>query len=296
VNLDGWTVEEMAVESSAALVVIWPAIVTRSFDFSTYSWKNTPFKDAQEKAKEKQDELRDWMDAARQYEQAKGAKNSRAVRDQKLAALAKCLDGRMPVVIQADAKRDIEAVVGFAEEYGLNLILSGGRDAWKVKETLAEKDIPVILGRTYNTPREQDDPYDRPYATPGMLREAGIRIAFSSGAGVRWGSGGAHSSRTTPYEAGMAAAFGLSEDEAMKALTLWPAEMLGVDDRLGSLEPGKIANVIVTDGSPLAMSSNVQHLIIAGQEVPTDNLHRSLYEKYRARPLPKPDAALEASR
>jgi len=92
----------------------------------------------------------------------------------------------------------------------------------------------------------------------------------------------------------MAAAFGLSEEDAMKALTLWPAEILGVSDRLGSLEPGKIANVIVTDGSPLVMTSNVQHLIIAGQEVPTGNMHRSLYEKYRSRPRPKPDAALEA--
>jgi len=296
VNLDGWTVEEMAVEASAALVIIWPAIVTRSFDYSTYSWKNTPFKDAKEKAKEKQDELRDWMDAARQYQQAKGAKDSRAVMDQKLSALARCLDGGMPVVIQANAKRDIDAAVAFSEEYGLTLILSGGRDAWKVRETLAEKDIPVILGRTFSTPREQDDSYDLPYASPGMLRGAGVRIAFSSGAGVRWGSGGAHSSRTTPYEAAMAAAFGLSEDDAMKALTLWPAEILGVSDRLGSLEPGKVANVIVTDGSPLVMSSNVQHLIIAGHVVPTDNFHRDLYEKYGARPLPKPDAALEASR
>ena len=296
VNLDGWTVEEMAVDASAAMVINWPGIVTRRFDYTTYSWKNTPYKDAKEAAEKKHNELRDWMDAALQYRQSRDAKNSRAVKDLKLAALAMCLDGRMPVVIQADNDKDIEGAIAFAEEYGLRMILTGGRDAWKVADTLAEKDIPVILGRTYATPREQDDPYDRPYASPGLLREAGVRIAFSSGAGVRWGSGGAHSSRTTPYEAGMAATFGLSEADAMKALTLWPAQILGVDDRLGSIEPGKMANVIVTTGSPLSMRSDVRHLIIAGREVSTENFHRDLYDKYRSRPRPKPDAALEASR
>lgn len=283
VQLDGWTVEEMAIQRSIAMVIQWPAIVTRSFDFSTFSFKETPFNEAKENAAKKQNELRDWVEAARQYKQAVGAQSSRAERDLKLAALAECLDGKTRVIIQADSKRDIEAAVKFAEEEGLDMILAGGRDAWRVTELLAEKQIPVILGRTQSLPREQDDPYDRPFQNPGVLVDAGLKIAFASGAGGGFGPGGAHSSRTTPYEAGMAAAYGLSEEDALRALTLWPAEILGVADKLGTIEPGKIANLVVTSGSPLEITTEVEHVIIGGRAVSTENRHRDLYETYRAR-------------
>jgi len=110
-----------------------------------------------------------------------------------------------------------------------------------------------------------------------------VKIAFASGAGGGFGPGGPHSSRTTPYEAATAVAFGLSEDDALMALTLWPAEFLGVGDRLGSIETGKMGNLIVTDGNPLEITTQVRNLVIAGREVSTDNQHRELYEKYRAR-------------
>jgi len=166
------------------------------------------------------------------------------------------------------------------------MILSGGREAWKVSDTLAAKKIPVILGRTQSLPSEEDDPYDRPYAMPAELNKAGVRIAFSSGAGGGFGPSGPHGARTLAYEAAQASAFGLSDDDAMKAITLWPAEMLGVDKQLGSIETGKIGNLIVTDGNPLALTTNVKHLIIAGRDVSLENRHLALYEKYRGRPLP----------
>ncbi|UCE01820.1 MAG: amidohydrolase family protein [Candidatus Latescibacterota bacterium] len=283
VQLDGWTVEEMALQRSLAMVILWPAIVTRSFDFSTFSWKETPYNEAKEKATEKQNELRDWVEAARHYMQASQSQDSRAKRNLKLAALAACLDGNMPVIIQANAKRDIESAVEFAETEGLRLILAGGRDAWKVKEMLAEKQIPVILGRTQSLPREQDDPYDRPFGNPGELVAAGVKVSFGSGSGGGFGPGGAHSSRTLPYEAATAAAYGLSEEDAMRALTLWPAEIFGVADRLGSIEVGKIANLVVTSGTPLELTTQVEHVIIGGHEISTENRHHALYERYRAR-------------
>ena len=110
-----------------------------------------------------------------------------------------------------------------------------------------------------------------------------VKIAFASGAGGGFGPGGPHSSRTTPYEAATAVAYGLSEEAALKAMTLWPAEMLGEGETLGSLEVGKRGNLIVTDGSPLEITSQVLHLVISGREVSTDNPHRDLYKKYRAR-------------
>ncbi len=284
IHLDGWTVEEMAIDESAAMVVQWPEIRTRTFDFTTFSRRNVPFKEAEEKAEEARAELRDWLEAARHYAQASAAGSGRLERDLKLEALARVLDGGQPVILLANQARDIEAAVAFAEEHGLKMILAGGRDAWKVKELLAEKRIPVILGRAQSLPAEDDDPYDRPARTAAELHAAGIELAFGSAAGGGFGPSGPHSSRTLPYEAATAAAYGLPREEALKALTVYPARILGAGDRLGTLEAGKIANLIVTDGDPLEITTRVLHVIIGGQQVSTDNRHRSLYEKYRARP------------
>jgi imidazolonepropionase-like amidohydrolase len=283
VNLDGWTIEEMAVDVSIAMVIAWPEVETRSFDFSTFSIHETPFNDAQEKAEEQQHELEDWLDAARHYAQAAASSDNRAERSLELEALAEILDEGKRVVILADAKRDIEAAVAFAEAQGLRMILGGGREAWKVKDLLAEKAIPVVLGLTQSLPRQEDDPYDRPFRNAGELAEAGVLIAFSSGAGGGFGPGGPHLSRTTPYESGMAAAYGLDREDALKALTLYPAQIFGVEDRLGSIEAGKIANLIVTDGSPLEITTQVLHLIIAGREVSTANRHQRLYDHHSSR-------------
>jgi imidazolonepropionase-like amidohydrolase len=189
----------------------------------------------------------------------------------------------MPVIVRANAKRDIEAAIEFAASEGLRIILAGGREAWKVKELLAEKGIPVILGLTLSLPGEEDQRYDRPFRTPGELVEAGVVIAFASGGGGGFGPRGPHAARTLPYDAAAAISFGLSEEDALRAVTLNAATMLGLDDRLGSIEPGKIANLIVTDGNPLRIRTEVRHLIIGGHEVSTDNRHRELYEQYRAR-------------
>ena len=286
INLDGWTVEEMAIDPAIAMVVSWPEIRTRRFDFSTFSMKETPYNEAKEKAEEQRQEVRQWLEAARHYAQAKEADSTRLQQDLKLETLAQWVADDRLVIISADGERDIESAIEYSEKIGFRMVLAGGRDAWKVKELLAEKDIPVILGIIQSLPREDDDPYDMPFRNPGELVGAGVKIAFASGAGGGFGPGGPHNSRTTPYEAAMAVAYGLSGDDAMKALTLWPAEFLGYGDQLGSIETGKIANLIVTDGSPLEITTHVEHLIINGREVSTDNMHERLYEKYKSRPLP----------
>ncbi len=284
VHLAGWTVEEMAIEPSIAMIVAWPAIRTSSFDFTTFSRRTTPFNEAKEQAEAAQGELRAWLEAARHYAQAAAAGSQRLERDLKLEALARVVGGSQPAIVIADTERDIEAALDFAEEEGLEIVLAGAREAWKVKERLAEKAVPVILGRVQSLPPEDDDPYDRPFRTAAELRAAGVKIAFGSAAGGGFGPSGPHSARNLPYESATAAAFGLPRDEALLALTRYPAEILGLGDRLGTLEPGKIANLIVTDGDPLEITTRVVHLIIDGRVVSTDNRHRQLYERYRARP------------
>lgn len=282
-QLDGWTVEEMVLDPALAMVLRWPAIQTRSFDLATFSFRETPYGEAKEKAEQERRELGEWFEAARHYAQAMEAGSQRLERDLKLEALAAVVEGRQPVIFQADEKRDIESAIAFAEKQGVSMILAGGREAWRVKEMLAERGIAVILGFTQSLPREEDDPYDRPFGSAAELAAAGVEIAFASGAGGGFGPGGPHSSRTLPWEAAMAVAYGLPREEAIKALTLYPAEILGVADRFGSIEPGKVANLIVTDGDPLEIPTRVRHLVIGGREVSTDNKHNRLYELYRGR-------------
>ena len=279
IHLDGWTVEDMAVDPSVAMVLQWPAIRTRSFDFATFTVRETPFGEAKKEAQKQQDELRDWIDAARHYAQAQKAGSERLQVDHKLAHLAAVLDGGLPVIVAASTQRDIEAAVKFADAQGLRMVLAGGRDAWKVADLLAKHEVPVILGRPQSSPAEEDDPYDRPFKTASVLAEAGVKIAFGSAAGGGFGPGGPHGARTLPWEAATAVAYGLSAEEALKALTLYPAQMLGLGDKLGSVEVGKVANLIVTDGDPLEITTQVRHLIIDGRESDTDNRHRRLYEE-----------------
>lgn len=279
VHLAGWTVEEMAIDASAALVVSWPEIRTRSFDFATFTMKESAFEEAKKEAKKQQDELRDWLDAARHYRQATGAKVVRVTPDPRLAHLAAYLDRGGKVLVQANAKRDIEAALDFARAESLDLVIVGGRDAWQLTEKLAEAEVPVILGSTQTLPSEEDEPYDRPVDGPARLVAAGVKIAFGSG-------GGPHGARELPFEVAQAVAGGLSEEDALKALTIWPAEILGVADQLGTLEPGKRANLAIVQGDPISLDSTVRQLVIDGRLVSPRDFHLDLYERYRSRPRP----------
>ena len=282
VHLDGWTVEEMAIVPSLALVLNWPAISTQTFDFQTFSVRRRPFTDVKKEYDEKFGQLEDWLEAGRRYAHA-AEKGSAANfdRDLKLEALARVVKGELPVIVNADDDRDIKNAVEFAEKHKLRMILAGGSEAWRVKTLLKEKNIPVILGPTLTLPDEEDDPYDKPNTRAGELFAAGVKIAFGSLSG----SGPSPvPSYGLPYEAANAVSYGLPWEDALKAITLNPAQILGVADRLGSLEVGKLANVIVTTGDPLEIRTEVKHVFIQGHPVDTNNKQRRLYERYRARP------------
>lgn len=279
IHLNGWTIEEMAIEPSAAMVIQWPTIQTRSFDFSTYSVTERPFTEAKKQYDQQLQEMEDWFEAAQHYKQAvERGDPSKFDRDLQLEQLARTLGGELPVIIVANDKRGIESALEFAERHELRVILAGARDGREVKETLAEKAIPVILGPTQSLPAEEDDPYYYPFSLAGELQAAGVKIAFATF--------NASDSRTLPYEAANAVPFGLSHDDALRAVTINPAEILGVGDQLGTIEPGKLGNLIVTDGDPLEIQTQVQYVFIKGIPVDTDNKHRRLWEEYRNRPLP----------
>ncbi len=278
INLDGWTIEEMIVDPSVGMVLNWPSMQTRRFNFQTFSVENRSFKEVQKEYRDGVSKLGGWLEDAREYRHAVADGNTRS-RDLKLEAMIPVLSGELPLLILADDARDIRNAVEFVEDQGVRMILVSGRDAWKEKELLAEKDIPVLLRATQNMPATEDDPYYRAFNNAAELYQGGVRFAMTG-----WASAGPNPpSRTLPYEAANAVKFGLPHDEAIKSITRYPAEILGLGADLGTVEEGKIANLIVTDGDPLEIRTQVLHVLIDGRPVDMDNKHKRLYERYRAR-------------
>ncbi len=196
--------------------------------------------------------------------------------DLRLEALVPVIRGELHVLVFADKARDIRNAVEFCEKQKLKMILAGGAEAYRVKDLLRSKSIPVILGPTLTLPREEDDAYDRILTQPAELAAAGIKFAF--------GSFDNSFARRLGQQAANAVAYGLPYDEALKAVTLYPAQIFGLADQVGSLESGKIANVIVTNGDPLELTTEVRYLFIKGQLTSLNNKQKALYEKYLNRP------------
>jgi imidazolonepropionase-like amidohydrolase len=276
-NLSGWTMADMQIERSAAMTLIWPSIETRSFDFSTFKVKEKPFKDAQKEYQKKVDALSDYLDQARHYAEAKEhGSPANFSRDLALEAMIPVVEGRLPVLLVANDKRDIRNGVNFCVERKLKVILAGGAEAWKEKDLLKKDGVPVILGPTMTVPSQEDDPYDKPMTQPAELVAAGIPIAFASFDTAF--------SRRLAQQAGTAVGYGLSHDEALRAVTVNAAKMLGLDGEVGTIEVGKMGNLIVTDGDPLEIRTRVKYLFIKGQLTSTDNRQKRLYEEYSHRP------------
>jgi imidazolonepropionase-like amidohydrolase len=278
IGLAGWTIEEMEIARSVGMVVSWPVLSTqRCSPFGCFGPRR-PFNDAQKTHDGVVERLRGWIAEARRYGRAAEGGDA-GHRDLRLEALAAAADREIPFLVIADAARDIRDAVAFADAEDIAIVIVSGRDAAEVADFLAERDVPVLLRATQNTPNGADDPYAQTFEAAVTLHEAGVRFAMTG-----WASAGPNPpSRTLPYEAANAVGFGLPAEEALKAITRYPAEILGLGDELGTIEEGKIANLIVTDGDPLQIRTQVRYVIINGALASLDNKHKALWEKYRAR-------------
>jgi imidazolonepropionase-like amidohydrolase len=276
-NLAGWTNEQMTLRASAAMVFNWPSVESRNYDYESGSLNERSYSEVKAEYDKKVYALGDLLDRARHYAQAveKGSMQN-FERDLKLEALVPVVERKLPVLVVAQSARDIRNSVEFCGKQNLKMILAGGAEAWRVKDLLKQKNIPVILGPTMSVPNEEDYPYDKPMTQPSELAAAGISIAFASF--------DTSFSRRLSQQAGNAVAYGLPHDEALRAITLNAAKMLGIDDQLGTIETGKLANIIVTDGDPLEIRTQVRYLFINGRLTSLENRHSDLYEKYRKRP------------
>lgn len=281
IRLDGWTWEDLMVSTPAAMHMSWPAFTPRR------RWFGPP-ESADDVKKKREEDLKaidKFFDDARAYARTAQAKDHGGAPfdvDPSLEAMMPVLDGTVPIIVHAEDIRQIKSAVKWAEKEGVRIILAGRQDMWRVADLLAEKQIPVIVSNVLALPARRDEPYDAAYATPAKLYEAGVRFCIAGSAN----SFSASNARNLPNHAAMAAAFGLPKNEALKAVTLYPAQILGVGHVLGSIEAGKSASLIITDGDPLEIRTTVERVFIDGLETSLETRHTRLYERYASRPAP----------
>ncbi len=285
--MTGWTYEQMTVKKPVALHVFWPEM-----DLSTTpkekSRNKETWKSLDDQAKERRAKLTalaDFFDEAKAYAKAKDAATNGSPAPEKIPAWEAMLPyarAELPLVIHADEVRQIKSAVEWAATNKFKACIAGGRDAWMLASLLSSNHIAVVYEDTFTQPARDTDSYDVQFHAPEVLRAAGVKVIFTMGP-----SGfGATMARNLPYAAAQAIAFGLPEEEALKGITSYPAELMGVADQLGSIETGKQATLFVCDGDIFDIRSNVKRMWIAGKEISLESRHTKLYEKYKNRPKP----------
>jgi imidazolonepropionase-like amidohydrolase len=194
----------------------------------------------------------------------------------KFEAMLPVLERKTPVILFAQRERAVRAALDFVSRQSLRAILAGVREPGESLPEIAKRNIPVILGETLALPLEEDSPYDGAFTLPAEMHKAGVLIAF--------GTFNSSAVRNLPYQAATAAAFGLPQAEALKAVTLNPAKIWGMEDKIGSIQPGRAADLILTDGDPLETRTQIKQMWIRGKPVSLESRHTRLYEKYLNRP------------
>ncbi len=268
---DGWTWKEMTLKAPLSMMVNWP-------DMRMYDDDDEASKQQRDRTKKQIETLDRAIEDARAYLIAAGAPKTDArfsKTDVRWEAMIPVLGGHLPVWIRAESLLEIESAISWADRHKLRAVLVGGGEAWHYIDLLKQRDIPVVVTSVLSLPSRRDADFDEPFTLPLRLYQAGVKFCIASG--------GASGIRNLPYHAAKAAAYGLPKDEALKAVTLYPAQIMGVADRVGSLEKGKDATLIVTDGDPLEITTRVDELFIQGRRIDLANKHRRLYDKYRQR-------------
>jgi imidazolonepropionase-like amidohydrolase len=278
VNLDGWTWEEALVKPNVGIVFNFPTIGGGGGrgGFGGRGGRgqaaDRPFEDLKRERDRRLDRINRLFDQARAYARA-GA--DRAV-DWTLDALVPVVEGKLPLITSVSRAQDIRDAIAFAEKARVKIVISGGSEAAAVAPLLKEKNVPVILGGILGLPQGEDLFHADSYQLAGRLAQAGVKVAFSTG--------DYSNVRLLPYHAAMSVAWGMDRDQAIRALTIDAAEILGIGDRVGSIEPGKDANLFIAKGDPLEIRTEISHVIIGGRDVGLDNKHEALYRTYIARP------------
>ncbi|MEO0338557.1 MAG: amidohydrolase family protein [Bacteroidota bacterium] len=193
-----------------------------------------------------------------------------------LEAMVPVLDGKMGLLIEVNSKDAILNALKWIKEKNIeNAVLTGVSEGWRVAEEIAEAGVPVITGPVLSTPTRSSDRYDRPYANAGIMHQAGVKVAIRTA--------DTENVRNLPFNAGFAAAYGMGKKAALEAVTIVPAQIMGVSDEIGSLEVGKNANLFVADGDPFETKTLIKHVFINGYQIAIDSRHIQLYNEFLER-------------
>jgi imidazolonepropionase-like amidohydrolase len=283
IHTDGFTWEEMEINRSAAMQLSFPSAggggrrggggglpdeIAAEFGAAAGANSRRNVDDAIAK-------INDFFDDARRYKLAKAANPPGFVTDLKFEAMIPVLDGKVPLAVSAGQAEAIHDAIAFADKQHVRIVIMGPREIGKVGPELKAHNIPVILGRVLALPEHPDDAYEAAMMLPAEFYKAGVKFAF--------GTFTNEFVRNLPFQAAAAVAFGLPQDEALKAVTINPAEIWGVSDKVGSVEKGKWADLLITNGDPLEIQTKIEHVYIKGMEVDLSNKQTRLYDKYISR-------------
>lgn len=289
INLAGYTNEEMIAKEKVALQLSWPSAGgggggRRGGGGGGRGFGGGPAVDPQLAYQNSLRQIYRWFAEAKAYGDVRDKVTANGAKppvgwhqNLRYDAMVAAVRGQMPIMVDANTVTQMRDVIKFMDSLKVKVIIHGASEGWQFADTLAAKQIPVILDGVTGVPGN-DDPYDLVYSNPGVLQKAGVQLAFATG--------GASSARDLPYEVGLSTAYGLDPEEALKAMTIYPARMFGVDRDYGSIEVGKVANVIVTTGDPIDIRTLIKEVFVKGQRQKFDDRHTELYEKYKARPKP----------
>jgi imidazolonepropionase-like amidohydrolase len=276
-HLNGWTAHEMLLVDSFGLHLTVPTLPEELRG------------DKKEQEKQKKEHkvavkaLEEFIGRAKHYAKTRGLADANPQIDMEsdvvLEAMVPYVRGEKPVILEAHAYKHIMESLEFAEKHGLKTVLYGATESWKLADTLATKAIPVVLAGPLSLPRGEYELWDGVYACAAKLDAAGVRFCFASDDSAE--------AFNLPLSVGMAVAHGLPRERAEYALTMGAAEILGIADRVGSIEPGKVADLIVTTDTPIQTVSQVTHMFIAGEPVELTTRHTESYEKFKNRPRPR---------
>ncbi|ELR72302.1 putative amidohydrolase [Fulvivirga imtechensis AK7] len=273
INLHGYTPEQMYA-GFQAVVLNFPTTGKRS------RWDSRSDEEIKKDAEKALKQLNDvWRKAVSYYKLDSAINATKS--DKKLEyypemeALLPVVRGERALLVEVNAANDIKAAIEWVKDKNLKVIFSGVSEGWRMAEELAEAKIPVITGPVLNIPNRDYDRYDRAYTNPVVMQKAGVKVAIRTA--------DAENVRNLPYNAGFAAAYGMDKEQALRAITIIPAEIFGVADQLGSLEVGKSATLFVADGDPFETKTQVKHVFIEGWKIPLISRQTRLYDEFLER-------------
>jgi imidazolonepropionase-like amidohydrolase len=270
IQLDGWTNQELAVRANAGVVVNWPSASSRSFRRS----RSEPSEDSGRTARQLA-AIDEAFESAQAWSKAR-AHDATVALDIRHAALLPALRAEVPVLVLANAVEQIEAAVRWGVKRKLRIVIVGGHEARSCSALLKQHQVPVIIDGVHRLPRRDDASYDEAFTLPRDLHAAGVKFCIAA-------DGDYANDRNLPYHAATAAAYGLSEQDAFAAITMHAAEILGVGDRVGSLQKGMDATLFLADGHPFELTTKIEMAFVQGRQVDLRSKQTELAQKYRER-------------